>query len=138
MLPSVVGSLGQPPLTRPRYQLCYLGKNHIGAEGCRHLKGLHTLSIGESYDIQRKIVSDLNEGCGHLSKVQWKNLHTLYLSISCPKQWSTISELKDAIICLWLSGPSFTNYLASNNIGDECCRIYRKLSGPTSTHFAFV
>ncbi len=49
---SIKGSVEQPPYTQPKYQLGYLGWNNIGAEGC-----------------------------SHLSKAQWSNLHTLDLCI---------------------------------------------------------
>jgi len=54
MQPSIEGSVEQPPHSPPMYQSCYyLESNDIGAEGC-----------------------------SHLSKAQWTNLHTLYLCIS--------------------------------------------------------
>ena len=51
---SIAGKVEQPPKTRPRYQLWYLGINKIGDEGCRHLSqskwnNLQTLNLGISY-----------------------------------------------------------------------------------------
>ena len=51
---SVTGLVGQPLQTRPLYQLCHLEYNKIGDEGCKHL-----------------------------SKAAWINLHTLDLGIIC-------------------------------------------------------
>ena len=52
MQASIKCALDQPPNTLPTYHFCYLESNNIGAEGCKHL-----------------------------SKAHWTNLHTLYLSI---------------------------------------------------------
>ena len=53
---SIEFDVERPPNTRPMYQLWYLGKNNIKAEGCEYLskpnwKKLQKLYLGISYGI---------------------------------------------------------------------------------------
>ena len=53
---SIAVEVEQPPNTQPRYQLWYLDKNNIGAEGCNILSqsnwnNLQTLGLRISYGI---------------------------------------------------------------------------------------
>ncbi len=54
MQASIEGLVDQPQHTQPMYQLLYLDNNNIESEGC-----------------------------SHLSKAQWTNIHTLNLGINC-------------------------------------------------------
>lgn len=75
MQSSIEGSVAKSPYSLLRHQSYYLGTNKIGSEGCRHLL-----------------------------KGQWNQLHKVNLGMIGGIEGRTISELKDAAICRRVSG----------------------------------
>ncbi len=51
MQPSIEGSVEQPPITQPMFQLGYLDDNNIGSEGCRHLSNAQWINL-QSLDLR--------------------------------------------------------------------------------------